>query len=90
MNIVGLNYERDDAGDPRTLIEKFVKEEKVPYPCLIGDAATQERIPKFDAYPTTLFLDRSGKVRARLVGFVPGHALVLETLVTTLLDGPEK
>ena len=43
----------------------------------------RKRIPNFEGFPTTLFIDRTGKVRLKVVGY---HSLVnLEGVVATLL-----
>ena len=68
------------------LIVAFAKENDVPYPCVIGDEKTQGQVADFQGFPTTLFLDRSGKVRTTLVGFDPEiGASVMEEIVKTLL-----
>ncbi len=70
-------------------IAAFVKENKISYPCLIGDQKTEERVGGLQGYPTTLFIDRAGKVRAKLVGLFDMDDQVsrmgLEGLVQTLL-----
>ncbi len=76
IEIVGLAYEQ--AEDTEEAIEAalkgvkdFVAENKLNYTCAIGDDETQERVPDFGAFPTTLFIDREGVVRLQLVGFHP-------------------
>ena len=88
LEIVGLNDEQVPPAEVKATIQSFVKENGIPYPCLILDDATRRQIPDFQGYPTTLFLDRSGKVRAKLVGYDPrsGQERVMEEIVTTLLD----
>ena len=54
------------------------------YPCLIGDEETQKQVPAFRGYPTTLFLDRTGKVRMQFVGSHPYARL--ESIVLELLN----
>jgi len=39
------------------------------YPCLIGDEKTQKHVPNFEGFPTTLFIDRTGTVRLKAVGY---------------------
>jgi thiol-disulfide isomerase/thioredoxin len=68
LNVVGLTYERADNPDPKKTVRDFHKKQKVTYPCLIGDDATRARIPGFQGYPTTLYLDRSATVRVKAVG----------------------
>jgi hypothetical protein len=70
-------------------IATFAKENKIVYPCLIGDEKTQEGLGGIAGFPTTLFIDRTGKVRAKLVGLFDMDdsisRLGLEELVKTLL-----
>ena len=54
------------------------------YPLVIGNDRVEEKIPDFSGYPTTLFLDREGKVRYKHVGYAPYE--VIEYVVKTLLD----
>ena len=51
---------------------------------MIGDDKVEEQVPEFSGYPTTLYLDREGKVRYKHTG----HAAygVIEYIVKTLLD----
>jgi thiol-disulfide isomerase/thioredoxin len=85
LEIVGINYERiDDKAEAKETIKTFLKENKVPYTCVIGDDKTQEQIPNFEGFPTTLFLDRTGKVRLKVVGY---HTMVdLDAIISMLLD----
>jgi thiol-disulfide isomerase/thioredoxin len=84
LEIVGINYEQVDSFSAPGVIREFVEQNKVTYPCLIGDQKTKTQVPGFGSFPTTLFLDRSGKVRLSLVGY---HSLVeLEAIVKLLLD----
>ena len=53
------------------------------YRCVLNDETTDKKIPGFLGYPTTLFLDRSGRVRMMLVGYSP--KVRPEAIVTTLL-----
>ena len=87
IQIIGLNYERaktDEEGIE--LIRRFKQTNNMNYPCLIGDSATRDQVPQFRGYPTTLFLDRTGKVRMQLIG---AHSYArLESIVTALLAEP--
>lgn len=76
LEIVGINYEGgDDEKEDIEKIKKFNKEMGVPYTCVIGDEKTQMQVPNFQGYPTTLFLDKSGKVRMVIVGGEPLYRL---------------
>jgi thiol-disulfide isomerase/thioredoxin len=83
LEIIGINYERVPKGKEKETIAAFVKENEVPYKCVLGDEKTQEMIPDFNAFPTTLFIDRTGKVRYKHVGYAPMP--VLEAIVQSLL-----
>ena len=86
LDIVGINYEHEeDEKEVKQTIKSFAEKHKIPYPCVIGDSKTQDQVPDFQGFPTTLFIDRSGTVRAKLVGFDPSHAGELKALVETLL-----
>lgn len=86
FDIVGLNYEDGEEDEVKKVISDFVKELEIPYACLIGDEDTQKRIPDFEGFPTTLFVDRKGKVRAKIVGY---HDLdILEAMLGVLLEEP--
>lgn len=89
LEIVGINYERvqqDETEKAKNLIKDFVAANNVTYQCLIGDDATREQVPDLRGYPTTLFIDRAGKVRAKIVGY---HDLIhLEAIVNELLAEP--
>lgn len=76
LEIVGINYEGgDDEKEDVEKIKKFNKEFGVPYVCVIGDEKTQSQVPNFEGYPTTLFIDKSGKVRMKIVGGEPLYRL---------------
>ena len=65
LEIIGLDYERDirDESKARAAIKAFAKESGMSYPCVIGDDATFKLVPDFKGFPTTVILDRAGKVR---------------------------
>jgi thiol-disulfide isomerase/thioredoxin len=84
LEIVGLTYEKEDDASARTAIRAFVKEHGIPYPCLLGDEATQQQVPEFNGYPTTLFVDREGKVRVLFPGYQ--SMVALDVAVNALLE----
>jgi thiol-disulfide isomerase/thioredoxin len=83
LEIVGINTEQVAPDQVKQTIKDFAKETKIPYKCVVNDGKTEEKIPGFQGYPTTLFVDRAGKVRMMLVGYTPKAKL--EAIVTTLL-----
>ncbi len=84
LAIVGINYEVVPPNQVRETISEFVAANGVNYPCLIGDGRTKSQVPGgVPSLPTTLFLDRNGLVRHKLVGLQSPQKL--EEIVTTLL-----
>jgi thiol-disulfide isomerase/thioredoxin len=85
LQIVGLNYERKPTKEEEiATIKQFAAANNMNYPLVLGDESTLEQVPGFRGYPTTLFIDRAGKVRFVAVGF---HELgYLELVVRKLLS----
>lgn len=69
LAVIGLAFENDSGVAARQAIGAFVKDNHAGYPCLIGDDPTRNKVPRFEGYPTTLFINRAGKVKARLTGY---------------------
>ena len=86
LDIVGIHYENIEAEAAKKKIESFAAEYGIVHKCLIGDEDTRSHVPEFGGYPTTLFLDRSGVVRLKVVGVHPMEQL--EAFVETLLEEP--
>lgn len=84
LQIVGINYERGEKEDFIPKIEEYRKEAGIEYPLVLGDDATRNQVPEFQGYPTTLFLDSEGIVRAKLVGYHPKE--MLEGVVKRLME----
>ncbi|MBI1902711.1 MAG: redoxin domain-containing protein [Planctomycetia bacterium] len=84
FEIVGIDCLEDGSeAAVRKLVKEFVAEHGLPYPCVFADQATLDQVPDFRSLPTTLFIDRTGKVRAKIVGY---HELEnLEAIVLELL-----
>ena len=83
---MGINYERVPQAQWVQKIELFIAEQDINYPCVIGDEATRKMIPDFRVYPTTLFINRAGVVRLKIVGYHPLE--MLEAIVFELLGEP--
>ncbi len=87
LKIVGINCnEEGSPAEVKKTIKDFIASTKIPYPCVLDDEKTDSKIPGFQGYPTTLFLDRTGKVRLVLVGYTPMGRL--DAIVSTLLAEP--
>jgi thiol-disulfide isomerase/thioredoxin len=88
LEIVGINYEQVPDEEVKTTIADFIRDQGVNYACVIGDDATREQVPDFEGFPTTLFIDRGGVVRLKVVGYHPYDKL--EAIVLALLSEPAK
>jgi len=85
VQVVGLNSENDETVALQTArVKKAIEEFQINYPCALIDDAFLETIPEFEGFPTTLFIDRQGRVRLKMVG-AQSHSR-LETAVKLLLD----
>ena len=84
LEIVGVNYEHSEGEDAKAAITRFAQENGISYPCVIGDDATQAQVPDFQGFPTTLFIDREGVVRLKIVGYRAYEKL--EAIVLELLE----
>ncbi len=90
LAVVGLTYEKSDPTDPATRenIKEFVKQAGIPYPCLIGDAPTAKQVPDFKGFPTSLVLDRAGKVRLLITENDANTLDLIENTIVVLLAEP--
>jgi thiol-disulfide isomerase/thioredoxin len=88
LEIVGINCNEVGTEDEiKKTIREFAKAYKIDYKCLLSDDSVQDRVPGFQGFPTTLFIDPSGKVR--LVFFQAEPKAKLEAAIATLLtEGP--
>jgi cytochrome c biogenesis protein CcmG/thiol:disulfide interchange protein DsbE len=76
FEVLGIDSEADDlkADDTdgfakqKTAVERFVKQEKMPYPVLMNGDSIAKKYGGLDAMPTTFWVDRTGKVVASQMG----------------------
>ncbi len=86
FQMIGINYENMPADEAKAKVQEFATSNGINYPCAIGTEELQNQVPQFEAFPTTLFIDRTGKVRLKVVG---SHDYgYLESLVQVLLEEP--
>ncbi len=88
LEVVGLCDETEPESQARAHLREFVKEHGVPFACLTGDGPNPNPLPRFSAYPTTLFIDRTGTVRLMLAGYQPFSTL--EIAAQALLGEAQK
>lgn len=76
FEVIGIDSEDDDAtpaqkdlwAKDKAAVARFVKEEHMPYPVLLGGDALDKPYGGFDAMPTSFFVDRTGKIVAAQTG----------------------
>jgi len=90
LAVVGLTYEKTEPTNPETRenIKRFVKEAGIPYPCLIGDEATQLLVPDWHGFPTSMVLDRAGNIRVLITQNTSTSLDLIEDAVVVLLAEP--
>jgi thiol-disulfide isomerase/thioredoxin len=83
FQMIGVNYEGDNTEADADKVRNYIESEGINYPCAMGDDVTQEQVPNFNAYPTTVFIDKTGNVRLKLVGLHSYERLaaIVETLM---------
>jgi thiol-disulfide isomerase/thioredoxin len=89
LEVVGINCNESGSDDDiKKTVREFVAAYKIEYKCLLDDETTQEKVPDFQGYPTTLFIDGKGKVR--LVFSQSEPKAKLEAAILTLLEEDKK
>ena len=68
FTVLGVNVEEDNKEAKRLL-----KEVKVDFPILYDTKSLASKLYKVDAMPTTVIVDRSGKMRYLHRGYKPGY-----------------
>jgi thiol-disulfide isomerase/thioredoxin len=85
--MVGLNDEdhqqNQDAAKEAAKVKAFAEQNKINYPLCLIDTKTIKQVPDFKGYPTTVILDRTGKVRMLEVGYRPAE--YIDAIVKALL-----
>lgn len=90
VSVIGIAYELGKTDDAtHRALREYVEKKGVKYPVvLVGkDDPVLKKMPDGDQFPSKLFVDRDGKVRAAEVGYQPYEAL--EALVLALVEGPK-
>jgi len=69
--ILGVSLDMEKAP---FVLKGFVREMKIPYPILIGTQEVAERY-EISGIPTTVVINKEGKIHKRFDGFVPAEHL---------------
>ena len=72
---------RESKGD----VKKFVSENKVTYPILLGGKEAHRSLYKCKFVPRVFFIDRTGRIAATKLGFDPGDERKIERQILELL-----
>lgn len=73
LQILAVAVDSDDAA-----IRKFIKDYGVRYKVAVGSAEQSSQFDPFPGLPKTILIDRSGRVRAKHLGFTPREDLEKE------------
>ena len=65
--IVGVSLDQGGAD----AVRKFIADEKIDYPVVLGDDRIADGFGGVEAIPTTFIIDRHGMIRYRKVGAMP-------------------
>ena len=73
-----------DYGDEPGALPAFVDEYEMTYPVLIDDGLAEE----YDVivFPTTVVIDRAGRIRYRVEGYLPERFAAMKGVVERLLE----
>jgi len=84
FQMVGLNEEQAESPEGKTkLVTDYIAGNGINYPCALITQEVMGQIPEFQGFPTTLFIDKTGKVRLKAVGL--HEYAYLESVVAVLL-----
>ncbi len=84
FQMIGLNQEsgKDDEAKVKKVTD-YIQSAGINYPCALLSEEILDQVPDFGGFPTTLFIDRTGTVRLKVVGLHEYE--FLEAIVETLL-----
>ena len=69
FQMYGISFEQGNSEAANVkLVTEFARRARINYPCLMGDSIVKSQIEDFMGYPTTLFIDKTGKVRLKVAG----------------------
>jgi thiol-disulfide isomerase/thioredoxin len=89
LEIVGFAFEQTpNPEEALAMVKQAVQGAGIPYHCALGDESIRKQIPNFNSFPTTLVLDRSGKVRVLVTENTKELLGVLDSVVRVLAVEP--
>jgi len=63
--ILGIALDREGA----EVVAPFVRQERVPFPVLLGNREVRDAFGRIESLPTTFIIDREGRIVRRMVGY---------------------
>lgn len=96
LEIVGASFEKEGSNAEKVAhLKRYAEENKIKYTLLLGGstAAVRKSFPdlqSFQGFPTTILIDRKGRVRKIEIGFSNDGAQNMENTITRLLDETEE
>lgn len=80
LQVLGVSLDQE-----RSALDKFVKDQPIPYPILYGDKDVA-RAYDVQGIPTMVIFDKKGKIAYREVGFSPENIDSLKAKISQLLQ----
>ncbi|MCA8924435.1 MAG: redoxin domain-containing protein [Planctomycetes bacterium] len=85
LEVVGMTFEKEQGEAAVAGVRRFARELGVTYPLVMADRALLQQVPNLEGFPTTLIIDRQGRVRAREVGYRE-HAYLRQLVIALLAE----
>jgi len=83
FKVVGVSVDQDDT----KVVKDFVAEQKMTYPVVLDPDQRIASLLQTTVLPTTVLLDRKGKIVWRMVGAIPGGDPTLKKALSAALAG---
>lgn len=66
VEIIGVSLDQGSEEEVRSFVQRY----EINYPVVIGDGSIAKLYGGIQAIPTTFFIDRSGKIRGKHIGYM--------------------
>jgi len=88
FEVIGLTWERGNRGPAAVAgVRRFAEQVGIDYPLVMATQEHIQAVPDLRGYPTTLFVDKRGRVRSVEVGY--RDLATIRGLVEALLEEPD-
>jgi len=87
LTVIGLAFENGLPEIASATVRESMLDNDINYRCVLGDPSIQGKVPGFTGFPTSVFLDRSGKVRMAIAGENPYEKYL--SIVRLLIEEPK-